>query len=237
MSRQNATAEQVLAAQRDPQALAEFCEANQAMVWDAVWRFVGRVDREGYCHPAGFEWDDLCQIAWCGFLQAVKGYDAAFGTAFSTYAYPHMWGAMVRTVSRQYAGGVHLTRAQHHAKAGPSVLSLQAPQYDDGESDALTLGDMLACEADVADCCANRADAEAALAGLGEQARAVVGAIAFRGLIQADVARAVGVSQATVSRTLTAASRQIAAAMGVDAPRPTRRQRNGSRVGARAGAS
>lgn len=49
-------------------------------------RFAGR----------GIESDDLHQLACIGFIKAVRGYDDAFGTAFSTYAVPKIAGEIRR---------------------------------------------------------------------------------------------------------------------------------------------
>lgn len=44
----------------------------------------------------GVEPDDLYQLGCLGFLKAVRGYDPAFGTQFSTYAVPKIAGEIRR---------------------------------------------------------------------------------------------------------------------------------------------
>ena len=44
----------------------------------------------------GVDPDDLYQLACLGFLKAVRGYDTAFGTQFSTYAVPKIAGEIRR---------------------------------------------------------------------------------------------------------------------------------------------
>ncbi len=49
-------------------------------------RFLGR----------GVEYDDLYQLGMIGLLKAIDGYDAGFGTQFSTYAVPKIMGEIRR---------------------------------------------------------------------------------------------------------------------------------------------
>ena len=44
----------------------------------------------------GVEADDLYQLGCLGFLKAVRGFDAAYGTQFSTYAVPKIAGEIRR---------------------------------------------------------------------------------------------------------------------------------------------
>ena len=55
---------------------------NLALVRSIALRFLGR----------GQDIEDLMQIGCMGLLKAVRGYDPAYGTAFSTYAVPLISG-------------------------------------------------------------------------------------------------------------------------------------------------
>lgn len=82
------SAPEVLQAARegDEHACAQALEENSGLVWAVVRRFYGR----------GVDPDDLYQLACLGFLKAVRGYDPAFGTQFSTYAVPKIAGEIRR---------------------------------------------------------------------------------------------------------------------------------------------
>ncbi len=59
---------------------------NMALVRSVALRFLGR----------GQELEDLIQIGAIGMLKAVRGYDASYGTVFSTYAVPLIAGEIKR---------------------------------------------------------------------------------------------------------------------------------------------
>ena len=59
---------------------------NNGLIWSVVRRYYGR----------GVEPDDLYQLGCLGFLKAVRGFDPAFGTQFSTYAVPKIAGEIRR---------------------------------------------------------------------------------------------------------------------------------------------
>lgn len=79
---------EVLAAARagDQRACEQVLEENTGLIWSIVRRYYGR----------GVEQDDLYQLGCLGFLKAVRGYDPAFGTQFSTYAVPKIAGEIRR---------------------------------------------------------------------------------------------------------------------------------------------
>lgn len=70
----------------DKSALETLVEENSGLIWSVAKRFVGR----------GTELDDLYQLGCLGFLKAVEGFDAEFGTQFSTYAVPKIAGEIRR---------------------------------------------------------------------------------------------------------------------------------------------
>ncbi len=70
----------------DKDADAALVEHNNGLIWSIVRRYTGR----------GVEQDDLYQLACLGFLKAVRGFDGAYGTQFSTYAVPKIAGEIRR---------------------------------------------------------------------------------------------------------------------------------------------
>lgn len=82
------TAAELLEAARqgDNEACRQVLEENEGLVWSIVRRYYGR----------GVEPDDLYQLGCLGFLKAVRGYDPAYGTQFSTYAVPKISGEIRR---------------------------------------------------------------------------------------------------------------------------------------------
>ena len=67
-------------------AASTLISENLGLVKSIAVRFAGR----------GQDLDDLIQIGTIGMLKAIKGYDAAYGTAFSTYAVPLIIGEIRR---------------------------------------------------------------------------------------------------------------------------------------------
>lgn len=81
------TLELILQAQNgDNSACEKLISENSGLIWSIVRRFLGR----------GVEVDDLYQLGSMGLIKAVKGFDASFGTQFSTYAVPKISGEIRR---------------------------------------------------------------------------------------------------------------------------------------------
>ena len=76
------------AKQGNKSAAEEMIVENSGLIWSVVRRFFGR----------GVEPDDLYQLGCIGFLKAMEGYDAEFGTQFSTYAVPKIAGEVRRFI-------------------------------------------------------------------------------------------------------------------------------------------
>lgn len=74
------------AAAGDGAACTELVESNSGLIWSVARRYFGR----------GVDSDDLYQLGCLGFLKAVRGFDPAFGTQFSTYAVPKIAGEIRR---------------------------------------------------------------------------------------------------------------------------------------------
>ena len=70
----------------DQAACAQLVRDNSPLVWSIARRFFGR----------GVDPDDLYQLGCVGFLKAVRGFDTAYGTQFSTYAVPKISGEIRR---------------------------------------------------------------------------------------------------------------------------------------------
>jgi len=70
----------------DEQACEQVLLENNGLIWSVVRRYTGR----------GVELDDLYQLGCMGFLKAVRGFDPAYGTQFSTYAVPKIAGEIRR---------------------------------------------------------------------------------------------------------------------------------------------
>jgi len=83
----------------DNRACEQVLEENNGLIWSVVRRYYGR----------GVEPDDLYQLGCLGFLKAVRGYDPAFGTQFSTYAVPKIAGEIRRFLRDD--GTVKVSRA------------------------------------------------------------------------------------------------------------------------------
>jgi len=87
MSGTTSTPELLQAAREgDNRACEQVLQENAGLLWSIVRRYYGR----------GVEPDDLYQLACLGFVKAVRGYDVAFGTQFSTYAVPKIAGEIRR---------------------------------------------------------------------------------------------------------------------------------------------
>lgn len=70
----------------DEAAASQMLEENSGLIWSIVRRYYG----------CGVESDDLYQLGCIGFIKAVKGFNFAYGTQFSTYAVPKIAGEIRR---------------------------------------------------------------------------------------------------------------------------------------------
>ena len=74
------------AAAGDNEACERLLEENAGLIWSVVRRYYGR----------GADAEDLYQLGCLGFVKAVRGFDPAYGTQFSTYAVPKIAGEIRR---------------------------------------------------------------------------------------------------------------------------------------------
>ena len=80
-------AELLRAAQEgDNDACEQAVVENSGLIWSIVRRYYGR----------GVDPEDLYQLGCLGFLKAVRGFDFAYGTCYSTYAVPKISGEIRR---------------------------------------------------------------------------------------------------------------------------------------------
>ncbi len=70
----------------DEDACERAITENAGLIWSIVRRYYGR----------GVDPDDLYQLGCLGFLKALRGFEAAYGTQFSTYAVPKIAGEIRR---------------------------------------------------------------------------------------------------------------------------------------------
>lgn len=87
MSYSTATIEKISEAQNgNTYVCGKIIEENSALIWSIARRFFGR----------GVEPDDLYQLGCIGMMKAIQGYNAEYGTMFSTYAVPKISGEIRR---------------------------------------------------------------------------------------------------------------------------------------------
>ncbi len=72
----------------DNEAATRLLEENAGLIWSIVRRYARRQ----------VETEDLYQLACLGFLKAVRGFEPAYGTQFSTYAVPKIAGEIRRFI-------------------------------------------------------------------------------------------------------------------------------------------
>ena len=118
------------AQQGDKQAQEQLFAENSRLIWSVVRRYMGR----------GVEQEDLYQLGCIGFLKAIQGFDAAYGTQFSTYAVPKIAGEMRRFLRddgavkvsrtlRERAARIHLARQELCARSGEEPTLSELAEY------------------------------------------------------------------------------------------------------------
>mgnify|MGYP004661299297 FL=1 len=97
----------------DEAAFCALIEENSGLIWSIARRFFGR----------GVDADDLYQLGCVGFVKAVRGFDPAFGTRFSTYAVPKITGEIRRFLRDD--GPVKVSRSTKELQARLCALRAQ----------------------------------------------------------------------------------------------------------------
>ena len=149
--------------------------------------------------------DDLYQLGCLGFIKAIKGFDFAFGTQFSTYAVPKIAGEIRRFLRDD--GAIKVSRSMLSEETGFNAeeiaqceLAVAAPDSLQRETgDGLTLEGMLGGESPE-DGLIERIALREAIDELPEREKMTILLRFFKGLTQEQAARLLGVSQVQVSR-------------------------------------
>ena len=115
----------------DRNASEQLVEENAGLIWSVARRFFGR----------GVESDDLYQLGCVGFLQAIAGFDPAFGTQFSTYAVPKIAGEIRRFLRDD--GSVKVSRTLKERSAQIKMARQQLSTDLGREPTLLELSEML----------------------------------------------------------------------------------------------
>ena len=134
---------------------------------------------------AHMEYEDLYQVGAIGLIKAAKSYDRSRGK-FSTLA--------ARCIYMTQAN--EMRKLQKSKRQAPqSLIYLDAPIKDNGQP----IGDLIAApDQDAIDL---RIDVQAVLDGLPERERRIV-ALRRQGVSQQKIAKRLGVTQPSISRTL-----------------------------------
>ena len=81
--------EEIIKAQNnDEEAMTKIIKTNSGLIWSIVKRFLGR----------GYDKEELEQIAYIGFIKAIKGFDTTLEFKLSTYAVPYIIGEIKRFI-------------------------------------------------------------------------------------------------------------------------------------------
>ena len=126
------------AAQGDEQACEQMLRENSGLIWSIVRRYYGR----------GVEPDDLYQLGCLGFIKAIKGFDFAFGTQFSTYAVPKIAGEIRRFLRDD--GAIKVSRSMREQAATIFAAREKLKKYTRARTSALRAfgGDGIQCRGD-----------------------------------------------------------------------------------------
>ena len=196
----------------DREAVEELLSRHAGLAAACVRRFRGR----------GAEEEDLMQEGMMGLYIAIGRYDGTRGTAFSTFAVPHVLGRLRRflqksgTLSasrRDIAAWGRLREAEDRLLSEGGAVSLSRLAEEAGieaeEASVLLSGAYLMTEPDAAErvgvCggeeeAVRRADLEAALRPLPAREKEIIFRRYFRNESQDAVALRLGLSQAQISR-------------------------------------
>lgn len=92
--------EEIIKAQNnDEEAMTKIIKTNSGLIWSIVKRFLGR----------GYDKEELEQIAYIGFIKAIKGFDTSLEFKLSTYAVPYIIGEIKRFIRDD--GAIKISRS------------------------------------------------------------------------------------------------------------------------------
>lgn len=137
------------------------------------------------CLPRHIDIEELRSAAYLGLVEAASRFDATKGVAFSTFAYPRIWGAIID----------HLRQFSMH------MVSLDSQSEDDG-----SLAETVAAPTAPAD---KEEVLEVVSSGLGDQAKEVLRMYFCDGVQMKEVGRRLGVTESRVSQLLTGYKKSI----------------------------
>lgn len=101
--------EEIIKAQNnDEETMTKIIKTNSGLIWSIVKRFLGR----------GYDKEELEQIAYIGFIKAIKRFDTTLEFKLSTYAVPYIIGEIKRFIRDDGAIKVSRSIKELSAKIG-----------------------------------------------------------------------------------------------------------------------
>jgi RNA polymerase sigma factor, sigma-70 family len=101
--------EEIIKAQNnDEEAMTKIIKTNSGLIWSIAKRFLGR----------GYDKEELEQIAYIGFIKAIKRFDTTLEFKLSTYAVPYIIGEIKRFIRDDGAIKVSRSIKELSAKIG-----------------------------------------------------------------------------------------------------------------------
>ena len=182
----------------DNDACEKLIEENSGLIWSIVRRYCGR----------GVEAEDLYQLGCLGFLKAVRGFDEAFGTEFSTYAVPKISGEIRRFLRDDGTIKVGRTLKQRAAQIAVVRERLRGAFGREPALSELAAETGLSAEEIAA------AELSAAAPESLQQERTIIALRYFRAYTQQECAAVVHISQVQVSRLEKRALKQLRTLVG-----------------------
>ena len=204
----------------DNDACEKLIEENSGLIWSIVRRYCGR----------GVEAEDLYQLGCLGFLKAVRGFDEAFGTEFSTYAVPKISGEIRRFLRddgtikvgrtlKQRAAQIAVVRERLRGAFGrePALSELAAETGLSAEEIAaaeLSAAAPESLQQDGEETMLRTLALRQAVEALPEKERTIIALRYFRAYTQQECAAVVHISQVQVSRLEKRALKQLRTLVG-----------------------
>lgn len=115
--------EEIIKAQNnDEEAMTRIIKTNSGLIWSIVKRFLGR----------GYDKEELEQIAYIGFIKAIKGFDTSLEFKLSTYTVPYIIGEIKRFIRddgtikvsrsiKELSAKIGQVQKEHLAKEGEEI--------------------------------------------------------------------------------------------------------------------
>lgn len=101
--------EEIIKAQNnDEETMTKIIKTNSGLIWSIVKRFLGR----------GYDKEELEQVAYIGFIKAIKRFDTTLEFKLSTYAVPYIIGEIKRFIRDDGAIKVSRSIKELSAKIG-----------------------------------------------------------------------------------------------------------------------